>query len=582
MKKYISVLIAAIMILILFPAGAFAQDTIPEMEESEVRALAEGNCYHVANEGNDTNDGLSWAMPLKTLEKALSLAVDGDTIYVYAGIYDLTVPLDITKDVKIYGGFKSGELSPDQRTLDSPPLSILDASYSCRVFNLLDRTNATVIDGFVIRNGIAVEGGGIQNVNSSPILANLTFLNNAATDRGGAIYNTYSSPTLTNVIIEENTATNGGGMYNEYSSPTLTDVKFNRNSARNNGGGMYNETSSPTMINVDFCENSAGNDGGGIYNDASSSTINSVRFFDNSARTNGGGINNLNSVLIANLSIMKGNTSDGNGGAIHNDSSQLVIMSCDLRGNSAAIGGGAIYNSNSSSNVTNCSFTGNESTENGGAIYNGNGSPLAITNATISGNKSDGTGGGIFNDSSDEMSLYNTILIGNSDGIGGGISLIRNSIVQDRSDAINGNLDATNITADNVFVSPIPPGQSVEGDFHLKEGSPAIDAGSTDYWDDSKYSYEFLDNQTLLSFLGDDWGLIEDIVGTPRIVNGTIDIGAYEAELFPTTTTTTITTGSTSSNPRTGDEPSVGLLIALMSVAGAGLLALFIRRRLVN
>ena len=65
----------------------------------------------------------------------------------------------------------------------------------------------------------------INFTNSSPILTNVTFHANSATDWGGGMYNSNTTnPSLKNVTFSGNSATEGGGMYNEYGSdPNITN-----------------------------------------------------------------------------------------------------------------------------------------------------------------------------------------------------------------------------------------------------------------------------------------------------------------------------------------------------------------------
>ena len=72
--------------------------------------------------------------------------------------------------------------------------------------------------------------------------------------------------------------------------------------------------------------------------------------------------------------------------------------------------------------------------------------------------------------------------------------------------------DETNISVDPLFVS--------EEDLRLRAGSPAIDAGSNAPFEAGGAAY----------------GIETDLNGDPRIVNGTVDMGAYEyPECYPVT-----------------------------------------------
>jgi predicted outer membrane repeat protein len=142
-----------------------------------------------------------------------------------------------------------------------------------------------VLDGLTIKGGKAdgsssitvkskavlkSDGGGIYNDSSSPVLTNVTIMDNIADNNGGGMYNASSSSSiLTNVIITGNSASGkGGGIYNLESPPVLTNVTVTGNSAAS-GGGIYSSKSSPVLTNVTIAGNSAAS-GGGIFIDDTS------------------------------------------------------------------------------------------------------------------------------------------------------------------------------------------------------------------------------------------------------------------------------------------------------------------------
>ncbi|RMD99375.1 MAG: hypothetical protein D6816_15005, partial [Bacteroidetes bacterium] len=155
------------------------------------------------------------------------------------------------------------------------------------------------------------DGGGMYNSsnhNNGTLLTNVTFSGNSASTNGGGMYTNASSLTLVNITFYTNTASMGGGMYNRGSSPILTNVTFSDNSVSDSGGGMYNSSSTTTLTNVTFSGNSASNNGGGMSSSSSTTRLTNVTFSGNSA-TSGGGVYNdasgyheLTNVIIANSS----------------------------------------------------------------------------------------------------------------------------------------------------------------------------------------------------------------------------------------------------------------------------------------
>ncbi|MBA7641265.1 hypothetical protein ES703_48941 [subsurface metagenome] len=162
--------------------------------------------------------------------------------------------------------------------------------------------------------------------------------------------------------------------------------------------------------------------------------------------------------------------------------------------------GGGMYNYNGNPTLTNCVFSGNRAEEWGGGMYNSESSPT-VTNCTFSGNSASEFGGGMINYES-SPTVTNCILWGNTSPSGPQIHNDgTSSATVSYSDVQGGWLGAGNIDADPCFVD------SAIGDYHLLPDSPCIDAG---------------DNSAVPP------SVVTDLDGNPRIINGTVDMGAYE------------------------------------------------------
>ena len=112
----------------------------------------------------------------------------------------------------------------------------------------------------------------VNDVNSSPTLATVTFVNNTVTYAGGGMLNSgNSNPDMVNVTFSGNSASDsGGGIYNWESHPTLRNVTFSGNSAVT-GGAVYNgSNSSPSIVNSILYSDT----GGEVYNASGSAVIN--------------------------------------------------------------------------------------------------------------------------------------------------------------------------------------------------------------------------------------------------------------------------------------------------------------------
>ena len=175
----------------------------------------------------------------------------------------------------------------------------------------------------------------------------------------------------------------------------------------------------------------------------------------------------------------------GNGGAGGGivSWSKLALINCTISGNGAGNGGTTFYGTTPG---------------NGGGI-NSNG-PLHLTNVTVAGNSAPGAGAGLF--------------------VTGG-SILSNTIV---ADTVHGGLDPAsshNLIGANGRLGALGNYGGTTQTIPLLPGSAAIDAGSN-----------------ALAVGPDGQPLLTDQRGLPRIVNGTVDIGAYEVQQTPVVNTT--------------------------------------------
>ncbi len=175
-----------------------------------------------------------------------------------------------------------------------------------------------------------------------------------------------------------------------------------------------------------------------------------------------------------------------------------------------------------------CFFAEAGSDASGGGIYNFNTGVMQIQNSTISGNYGE-IGGGIFNAGS--LAIRNSTIANNitaTPGSGGGIVnqgslILYDTIVtgskycpqcgyDDRPPDLNGPFTGSaNLIGGNPMLGPLQYNGGRTMTHALLPGSPAIDAG------DNTGAPEF-----------DQRG-----PGFPRIVNGTVDIGAFEVQSAP-------------------------------------------------
>lgn len=264
----------------------------------------------------------------------------------------------------------------------------------------------------------------------------------------------------------------------------------------------------------------AGSQGGGLYCNSRgggvcSPRVTNITFSGNAAAYAGGAM-----------------TNDGEGGGDSSPTLVNVIFS----GN-AAPWAGALFNDGlvgkSSPTLANVVFSGNAATTYaGGAIFNfgagGDSSPTMI-NVTFNGNTAKTAGGAISSQGGSESgksgkaspALTNAILWGNSAPSGAAIHMNNADLVLDASIVEGGSAalaqegasavtyTPSNREIDPLLVQPISPSSAPTstGDLRLQPESPALDSGN---------------NSAIPA------GITTDLDNRQRIVNGTVDLGAFE------------------------------------------------------
>jgi predicted outer membrane repeat protein len=453
-------------------------------------------------DANGANDGSSWPDAYNYLQDALADAnVAGHDIWVAEGTYypdaDSSNPggtgkreatFALINGLGLYGGFPPGGGAWQSRdpnvykTVLTGDINTrnVDTDNSYNVVTASGTDPNTILDGFTITAGNA-------NGDSCPHWA------------GGGMYNS-GVLNLTNCTFTGNWAEGGGGIYStEDSDVTLLGCTFSGNYAVE-GGGMYNSHGNATLLGCIF----SGNDafvGGGILN-FGHSTLTNCTFTGNRA-TYGGGLadDTISSTTLTNCTF-RGNSADRQGGGMY-QRGEATLTNCAFSSNDAIVGGGMYTRAAGHPALTNCTFSGNWARHIGGGMRC-EGKITLLTNCTFSGNWAVVNGGGM-SCSHRAHRLTNSIFWGNTPN-----QITGSTVLTSYSDIQGGWLGEGNIDADPCFLEAGYWDVNdvwVDGDYHLWPGSPCIDAGDPNYIPEP--------NET-------------DLDGNPRIVNGRIDMGAYE------------------------------------------------------
>jgi hypothetical protein len=499
-----------------------------------------------------------------------------DVFQIAQGAYTSSFTYDSTEsfDVSFYGGYTDNFTA---RSTD-PSLTIFDAaSLNIAPYSqwIQPNTNVTV-DGFTFQNSanssssevgaslaIVVADGQIS-------VSNNTIKGNSIDSQGGAI-GIVANGDNSSVSVVGNTFTNneqihtanagifgdGGGALLIYrgASVSVRDNSFNNNVAGGDGGALWiRDAADISVSNNTFDQNHSDSKGGAMYvrGNRGTTTIESNTITNNTSYESGGLqlITSDGNVVITG-NIITGNSSTQMGGALYSSTSagsgvnvytQTISHNVITDNSSSKDGGGISLGASSftvldiSNNlIANNTILPNDMDYdgNGGGIYAhlnfGDDVELNISSNTIVSNQADGNGGGVYivnRRSGAEINLTNNIIYANKhelNGIAGdfmGSDMSIESDPEDYSLTLEGNdadLSSNGIAGkySGVYVIDAPDSNydnldplfkdATNGDYRLSAESSLINAGIT-----------------LPSSEGND------LAGNARLLDGIIDVGAYE------------------------------------------------------
>ncbi|MCB2221754.1 MAG: hypothetical protein KQI35_15270 [Bacteroidetes bacterium] len=361
----------------------------------------------------------------------------------------------------------------------------------------------------------------------------VTITNSSVRNNGIGILIQHSSAYMNHIDVQDNTSTgikmSGNCCNMEF---FLTGFNIRNNGAR--GLDLEYDSGGTQEIGQGTIKNNAG---GGIFN---SSVDGFARFSDllitqNGPADFGGGIHAYAACSIEQCRIENNSANLGGGIYFRTDYAIQNIEACVIRNNYALQNGGGIYLTDGATDISNSEISGNNADEHGGGIFiekvnflHG----IQLRNLLVANNGAGQYGGGFYLDVVDgDLNIYMSTITGNTaDSAGGGIAFLQNPFnetVEFNSSIIRNNLPdqiddpagGFELNYTNVFGGWVGPGtNNIDLDPHfiaaglypvdLDQGSPCINAGDP--------SLNLFINET-------------DLAGRNRIMNDTIDMGAFES-----------------------------------------------------
>ena len=353
------------------------QNNTTPIKKAVASTTSKNKIYVDVTIGKDSNTGLDWENPKKTIQDGINTVEADGNVYIARGIYSEN--LIISKNVHLIGLDKYTTIIKGKKRGDS--------------VIWIQKGDTISLDSLNIQDGIAKSGGGIYNYQSNLYITSCIFSNNQARatkesnhadNYGGAIYNDAGILHVNYTIFMNNIASDqdviGGKTYHNYGE----------------GGAVYNNKGTCQFKNCNFEGNIAHTDGDiqvyGKYNPII------VTYFNGGF---GGAIYNNNGIITVNNCYFKGNIAECGGGAIYNNCGSLEITDSNFEYNSAPVTidlvsnydkkfaggyGGAINNNGGSLDINNSNFKYNTAGW-GGAIYNTSSKHLIVNKSTFSHNQ---------------------------------------------------------------------------------------------------------------------------------------------------------------------------------------------------
>ena len=399
--------------------------------------------------------------------------------------------------------------APWPEVIQGPGANVLtvNGNNAVTVFQVDGSTTAS-ISGLTISGGNA---GGIENSGTLTV-TDCTVTGN----RGGGIDN-LGILTVSDSTITDNSAERyGGGIDNQSGLLTVTDSTLSDNSAYGGpaygigtagaGGGIAIIWGGAALITGSTIEGNSGGVGGGIFLWGGSLTITNSAIAENSATASGSSFTTIGgSYLLGGGGILELGRPSVGGSA--------KVTDCTIADNSTQFFGGGILVPSGASTITSSTIAGNQ-IEKGSDIFVGPAEGGGLYDSTYV------PGGGALLDNT--IVADNTDLNGPDDIAGNAVSPASayNLVGVDLTGSLTNGMNGNQVGVTNPGLGTLADNGGPTETMALLPGSPALGEGNV-----------------ALAVDANGNPLTTDQRGEPRVVNGAVDIGAFEAQQEPTTTT---------------------------------------------
>jgi predicted outer membrane repeat protein len=291
------------------------------------------NIYFVSMQGSDAQVGTSWNTAFQTVQKALSVAQEGDEIWIAQGTYypdegpgqdnnATTATFNVGNGIKMIGGFSGTEAHLSDRPTPLLPTILSGDINQSQSFSgnsecvvSLNYSTDVLLEGLIVERGNASNlGGGLRGSFSGVIIRNCTFRNNRASHHGGAVAGQYMFGDFEDCHFIQNSAgKNGGAVHLDLFEGSIKGCRFDDNNTDDKGGALWVQNwSNGKVTNCRFDDNQADDYGAATYfSSCYNLKITQCVFYNNFGYWGGAISGESSSIDVINSTFVYNQASDG-------------------------------------------------------------------------------------------------------------------------------------------------------------------------------------------------------------------------------------------------------------------------------